>query len=301
MSSSINTALGNHKLWRRLAGALSIIVGLPLLAIAQGGELSPPQQVMAGHGLSIPATGSGDASFYLVGPGSTLKKTVHLGGAIELSADDTSVAGRYVAIICENTCRSAQFFVTPAPVATLALLVHPSRVSVKQSTAISGVVFPFDKFHNLVTAPASINFQLISNNATLASHAAPTQLGVAWFRATSGERAGTAKLTASLNDLSVTRVLQLVASDPCNLRINAKPAPRGILVETEPVRDCFGNTVPDGTIISFTARDPQGKSTVDTPVKQGIARANLAASGLTTISAASGVVMGNELRMDVRK
>ena len=91
--------------------------------------------------------------------------------------------------------------------------------------------------------------------------------------------------------------MQQVASDPCNLRIKAQRTAKSILVETEPVRDCSGNAVPDGTIVTFTATDPAGKSTVDMPVKQGVARAQLLASGSAVISVASGVVMGNQLRL----
>jgi hypothetical protein len=36
---------------------------------------------------------------------------------------------------------------------------------------------------------------------------------------------------------------------------------------------------------------------VDAPIKQGIARAQMDAMGNTVISAASGVVLGNELRI----
>jgi hypothetical protein len=68
-------------------------------------------------------------------------------------------------------------------------------------------------------------------------------------------------------------------------------------VETDPVKDCRGNAVPDGTVISFTAVDSRGKSTVDAPVKKGVARAELPITGNATISVASGVVIGNEVRI----
>ena len=68
-------------------------------------------------------------------------------------------------------------------------------------------------------------------------------------------------------------------------------------METEPVRDCAGNPVPDGTIITFTAKAGDDTDTVDAPLKKGIAKAQLIAKGPVVISAASGVVMGNELRI----
>jgi hypothetical protein len=73
-----------------------------------------------------------------------------------------------------------------------------------------------------------------------------------------------------------------------------------VLVETDPVRDCSGNAVPDGTIVSFTAVDSKGKTTVDAPIKKGIARTELPLSGNARISVASGVVIGNEITVGGR-
>jgi hypothetical protein len=93
------------------------------------------------------------------------------------------------------------------------------------------------------------------------------------------------------------RVVQQVASEPCNLRIKGERNAKGVLVETDPVRDCAGNPVPDGTIVTFTAKDGDDTDTVDAPVKKGVARAQMTANGPVVISAASGVVMGNELHI----
>ena len=280
----------------------SLVAGLWLTQIcaAQETGITPPQQAAAGDSLSIPTSGNGNATFYLMGPGSALKQTVQLGQAIQLNADALTASGRYVAILCTGTCRSTHFFVAPATVSNLSFLAHPSRALVRQNDAISGVVFPFDKFQNLVITSVTVNFQLNANKNNLFSRSVPTRLGVAWFRSGSGNSAGTAQLTASVNEVSAQRVLQLVASDPCNLRIKAQQVSKGIVVETDPVHDCSGNVVPDGTIVSFTANSSSGRSTVDAPIKQGVARAQLTPSGATTISAASGVVMGNEVRMEVR-
>jgi hypothetical protein len=106
------------------------------------------------------------------------------------------------------------------------------------------------------------------------------------------------QVIATLDDLSAKRAVQQVASDPCNLRIKGERTAVGIVVQTEPVHDCAGNVVPDGTIVTFTAAQAHGRSTVDAPIKQGVARAQMAASGPTVVSVASGVVMGNELRIE---
>jgi hypothetical protein len=281
-----------------LAAIVAMASVLP--ALAQGPGLTAPRQGTAGNALSLGTSGSGSATLFLIGPGSAAKREVQLGQAVELNGDELSSAGRYVALLCGETCRSTHFYVVPSAPAALSFLAHPSRALVRQGDAISGVVFPFDRFGNLVTTPLNVSFRMTANNTNLFSSTVPTRLGVAWFRAPSGGRAGLAQLTASVQDLSSTRALQLVASDPCNLRITGQQTANGILVETAPVRDCSGNTVPDGTIVTFTANSSAGLSTVDAPIKQGVARAQLAGSGATLISAASGVVMGNELRMMVK-
>jgi hypothetical protein len=106
-----------------------------------------------------------------------------------------------------------------------------------------------------------------------------------------------AQFVASVGEVSERRVVQQVASDPCNLRMNAKRVKDAIEVTTAPIRDCSGNPVPDGTIVTFTALTPRGKTTVDARIKRGIASAQLPASERAVISVASGVVMGNEVRI----
>ena len=138
------------------------------------------------------------------------------------------------------------------------------------------------------------------------SHQVSTQDGVAWFRTNSGRTAGPLQVNASIVaapnassvDVSALRIVQQVAADPCNLRIKGERNAKGIVVETEPVRDCAGNPVPDGTIVTFTARDNgDAMSTVDAPLKKGIAKAQMTETGPVVVSAASGVVMGNELHL----
>ncbi|MGH9565935.1 MAG: hypothetical protein ACRD4I_08135, partial [Candidatus Angelobacter sp.] len=70
-----------------------------------------------------------------------------------------------------------------------------------------------------------------------------------------------------------------------------------IVLETEPIRDCTGNPVPDGTIVTFIENDKTGKSVVDARIKKGIARAELPASENANVTIAAGVVLGNELHI----
>jgi hypothetical protein len=276
-----------------LAGVLC----LTALVHAQDADLRAPSAPVAGNAASIATTGGGNATFYLIGPSVSVKRDVHLGEEISLSAKELQSAGKYVAILCSSSCRSVGFFVAPAKPVSLIFLVHPSRAPVGVNDVVSGVALPFDEFQNLVLAPTTVDFQLTANNTAPASHRVETQSGVAWFRTNSGKSAGALQVTASINDISARRVVQQVASDPCSLRIKGQRDAKGFVVETEPVRDCSGNPVPDGTIVTFTAKDSQGTNTVDAPIKKGIARAQMIGSGSVVISAASGVVMGNELRL----
>jgi len=298
MSSSTNTAWTSRK---ALLACFVSTLCLAALCSAQAGELRGPSGVVAGTSTSISTTGNGTAMFYLVGPTVSMKRDVNLGEDVTLTAQQLQNAGKYLAIICAGTCTSIEFFVSPAKPSNLTFLVHPSRAPVGENDVISGVALPFDEFHNLVLAPSTVDFQLTAKGASLMSHPASTQDGIAWFRTNSGKSAGATQVLASINDVSARRVVQQVASDPCSLHIKGQRTAKGIVVETDPVHDCSGNPVPDGTIVTFTAKDGKQTDTVDAPIKQGIARAQMIAAGPTVISAASGVVMGNELHVGAQQ
>ncbi|HET6179012.1 MAG TPA: hypothetical protein VFE61_18935 [Candidatus Sulfotelmatobacter sp.] len=264
---------------------------------AQAGDLRAPADAIAGNPASIATTGSGAATFYLVGPTVSLKRDVQLGQEVSIAAQYLQSSGRYIGIVCADSCQSVEFFVRPAKPVSLTFLVHPSRAPVGQSDAISGVALPFDEFKNLVFAPATVGFQLVASGTTLMTRPVSTQGGIAWFRTTSGKSAGPLQVVAAIDDVSARRVVQQVAADPCSLHLKGQRNSKGFVVETDPVRDCAGNPVPDGTVVTFTAKAGTETSTVDAPIKQGIARAQMTAGGAVSVSAASGVVMGNELRL----
>jgi hypothetical protein len=298
MSWSINTAWHNPKL-----RFLSVVCALMAIAWTQriaAQELRAPSSVSAGEETKISTSGSGRATFYLIGPGVSSKSEINLGEDIRVRAEDVKYAGEYLAIVCSDTCHSTAFTVTAAQPADLIFLVHPSRVPVNQPDAVSGVAFPFDHFGNLVLAPVPVNFRVNTTKESLFSRPILTQGGVAWFRTASGKSSGTLQITASIDTLSARRVLQQVASDPCNLRIKGERTPKGIVVETEPVRDCTGNLVSDGTVVTFTLAGNGEKSTIDVPIKAGVAQTRVADSGPVVVSAASGVAMGNELHIGAK-
>jgi hypothetical protein len=299
MWSSTNTAWASLKavILERTILLLALAAFLSAIAFAQSAPLQAPSGAVAGHLASISTSGIGSATFYLIGPATSLKRDVRMGEPISLAPKELQAAGMYLAILCSGPCESTEFYVAPSNAAALTFLVHPSRAPTGESDRISGVAIPFDEFHNLVLAPVNVDVQLSAKGSTALSRELLTHDGVAWFRTGSGKSAGPLQITASIGDISARRVVQQVASDPCSLRIKGERTAKGIIVDTEPVRDCAGNPVPDGTIVTFTAKDGYDTDTVDAPIKQGVARAQLIASGPAVISAASGVVMGNEIRV----
>jgi hypothetical protein len=78
--------------------------------------------------------------------------------------------------------------------------------------------------------------------------------------------------------------------------MTAKPAGQKVDLETAPVRDCSGNAVPDGTIVTFTETHGDAQTTVDVPLKRGVAKVEMPAYPGATITVASGVVLGNQIR-----
>jgi len=124
-----------------------------------------------------------------------------------------------------------------------------------------------------------------------------TRSGIAWTRLDSGLKDGVVEISASLGQLSERKVVQQVAAEACHLHVSAERKGERVVLQTEPVRDCRGNPVPDGTIVTFTKLDKLGRSTVDAPIKKGVARTEMAFSGSSTISVASGVVAGNDIQM----
>ncbi len=282
---------------RKLLPMASLAVCL-LAGFSLAQDLQLPAQVNAGSGFTIPAAGSGSATLYLLGPASAVKRQVQLGQEIRIQPKEVLQAGRYLVILRhDGASQSGSFYVMPAKPASLSFLAHPSRIPVGQHGGVIGVAFIFDKWDNLVRRPETVDFSLVASNSPPVTQAVPAHDGVAWVVMNSGRKAGNAKFVAALDGIEQLRVIQQVASDPCHLQIKAERNARGILVETAPVRDCSGNPVSDGTVVTFTANSAAGLSTVDVPIKKDVAQAELKIPGPATISVASGVVMGNEVKV----
>lgn len=275
---------------------LSIL--LTTAVAARAAELHAPAEITAGKAFSISSNGTGQGTFYLIGPASGTKRPVDLASDIQVESDEVERAGRYTAIACSgDQCSSTHFYVRPGAPNRLSLVVHPSRVPVSNPNAISAVAVVFDEFHNLIVTPQAVKFTVTPTEGASLSQAKNTQNGIAWIRLSSAPKGGPAKLEAAIGKTSEIRVVQQVASDACNLQIKSAWVAQRLALETNPVRDCGGNYVPDGTVVSFTKTDETGKTTVDVPLKKGVARVEMQVSGHAHITVASGVVTGNELNV----
>ena len=273
------------------------------LAHAQGGAMSLPKTVEAGSAFSIQTTGSGKAVLYVVGLGQVLRRDVQLGETTLFPAGDLDNAGRYLAILVGGASPdSGAFDVVPATKpAALSFLAKPSRLSVGLHDGISGAVYVFDAFQNLIAAPTPVSFQLSGLSGPVQTRTAVTRNGSAWIEMDSTTKEGDEKFVVQAGGISSTRVIQQVPGNPCGLRMSARKSGQGLQLETDPVRDCAGNPVPDGTVVTFTEAYNGSQTTVDAPLKHGVARADVPAYNGARISVATGVVMGNEIRWENTK
>jgi len=270
-------------------------------AVAQGGSLTLPRTVEAGSAFSVPSSGSGKATLYIVGLGQVLKRDVEMGQAISFPLGTLYSAGHYITVLVKDSspAESGSFDVIPAAKpADVTFLARPSRLPVGLHGGITGAGYVFDTYRNLITAPTQVTFELSSPKGANQTRTVETRYGAAWTEMDSTPQQGTDKFVARVGDVSSMRIIGQVPGDPCSLKMSARPAGEQIQVQTEPVRDCSGNAVPDGTIVTFTETYDGGESTVDVPLKRGIAEVKMPARPGAKLSVASGVVLGNEIRWE---
>jgi len=282
---------------------LTLLLGSLMLvtmqtAQAQDENLNVPKSIEAGSAFSIQNAGSGEATLYIVGPGQVLKRTIQLGTATYFPAGSVFNAGHYTVILAQTSGTSTgSFDVTPlnAP-ATLSFLAKPSRLPVSLHGAITGAAYVFDVYHNLITVPTPVSFEFSGPSGAVQKQQVSTRTGAAWTEMDSTSQQGSSKFVARAGDISSTSIIRQVPGDPCDLKVSAQPSGQDLDLQTAPVRDCSGNAVPDGTIVTFTETYPGGQSTVDVPLKRDIAEVKMRAHDGATFTVASGVILGNQIR-----
>ena len=276
-------------------GGLIVLAG-GQLAAAQG-SLRLPKTVEAGAAFSIHTTGSGKGVLYIMGPAQVLRRDVQLGEDISFAPGDMHNAGHYLVMLTGGpSTENGAFDVTAVhQPTTLSFIAKPSRLPVDLHDGISGVVYVFDTFHNLVLQPTPVSFQLSGVAGAAQTRTVTSKNGVAWTKLDSASKEGAAKFEARAGNVADERIIQQVPGDPCRLKMDVRPVGQRLQLETAPVRDCSGNAVPDGTIVTFTEIYDGGQATVDVPLKRGVAKTEMPAYKGATISVATGVVMGNEI------
>lgn len=267
---------------------------------AQAGSMSLPKTVIAGDSFSIPTAGSGTATLYVIGLGQVLKRDVQLGQTVYFPTGTLYNAGRYVAVLSSgDSATNEQFDVVPAgKPAEITFLARPSRLPVSQHEGITGATYVLDAYHNLMVRPMPVAFVLSPPSGAAQNRTVTTRDGAAWAEFDSTPQQGTDKFVAQTGDISSTRVIRQVPGDPCGLRMTAQQSGKRVEVKTDPVRDCSGNAVPDGTIVTFTEAFDSGQSTVDVPLKRGFAQVEMPFRPGAIISVASGVALGNQIRLE---
>ena len=293
--------LGRRGVPGRVAVAMTLLaLAAGPAAIAQSGGLTMPSSIAAGSAFSIQTAGSGAGTLYIVGLGQVIKRDVHLGGAAFIGAGSLHNAGQYLVMLTGNGPVETQTLtVTPAAEpANLSFLAKPSRLPVGLRDGITGAVYVFDAYGNLITAPQPVSFELSSPAEPAQTRTVITRDGAAWTEMDSTDHQGNDKFVARIGSVTSMRIVEQVPGDPCGLQMTASPAGSDVKLATAPVRDCSGNAVPDGTVVTFTEAYGNSQSTVDVPIKRGIAEVEMPAHPGAIISVASGVVMGNQIRWE---
>jgi hypothetical protein len=279
-----------------------LALSLPFGSAQDGKTLSFSSPIVAGTPFIVQTNGSGKGTLYIVGLGQVIKREIDLGKTAYFESGALHSAGHYVVFLAGTEPAQANSLdVAPASEAgDLTFLAKPSRLPVSIQGGITGAVYVFDLYSNLVTKPLSVNFQLSNPSGSPEARTVTTSNGVAWTRFDSTAHEGADKFVASIGPVSSSRVIGQVPGDPCGLKMSASPAGRSVRLQTEPVRDCSGNPVPDGTVITFTEAYAGAQSTVDVPIKRGVAEVQMPLHPGAVVTVASGVVMGNQIRLGGR-
>jgi hypothetical protein len=287
----------------RLATLVSLLsIAMGQLVHAQNKILTFPGQIIAGAPFSVESTGAGKGILYIVGIGQVIKRDLQLGQTTYFEPGALYDAGHYLVIFAgDASSETDSLEVTPAKEpANLTFLAKPSRLSVGLQGGITGAVYVFDAFKNLVTVQTPVTFELSSPSSNAQTRTVMARNGAAWTKLDSTAHQGSDKFTASSGPVSNTRIIGQVPGDPCGLKMSASPSGKWVKLQTDPIRDCTGNPVPDGTIVTFTEAYDGDQSTVDVPIKRGIAEVQMPVHPGAVITVASGVVMGNQIRWESR-
>jgi hypothetical protein len=152
-------------------------------ATAFAADLRLPPKAVAGQSVTIGTSGSGDATLYIVGPGTAIKRQVKLGEDIQLKSEELRKSGYYeLALASAEGTSSKELYVAPAAAEKINFLARPSRVPVGEPKVIAGTAFVFDQYDNLVVAPTPVTFDLAVPGAAAKAEHQTSKDGVAYLQ-----------------------------------------------------------------------------------------------------------------------
>ena len=221
---------------------ISVLVCV-LGAVGFAADMRLPDKAVAGQSVAIGTSGSGEATLYVVGPGTAIKRQIKLGDDVQLKGEELRNSGYYQIAIKGGADVSKELYVAPAAAEKINFLARPSRVPVGQPKVIAGTAFVFDQFENLVTAPTPVTFELSVPGAPAKVERLTAKNGVSYLQTGSGTKAGPGQFTVRVGDNSVRRVVEETASEPCNLRFKLHKT-------IEKVADDYGRRLQFNTAIA---------------------------------------------------
>ncbi len=152
-----------------------------------------------------------------------------------------------------------------APVGPVVPLVGPRSVAANARDWSMITVLPLDQFGNPAASGTAVEVRALHPDGTLAEQTVRVTHLLAWARLRSGTSAGRTTVIAQTEAAAGPEAaLDEVAGPPLALSLSAEPATlpadgRQLLtVRTSPLRDRFGNTLPDGTRVTFIVVAPDG-------------------------------------------
>src|SRR3954468_2711070 len=105
---------------------LVLVMGSSLAVFAQGPAVTAPPNARAGGSINVSTGGSGEGTFYVIGPGHVSKRKIQLGSEVEIKGAELQTTGSYHLLACgDGGCGDARMFVVPTQPEKLAFLLHP--------------------------------------------------------------------------------------------------------------------------------------------------------------------------------
>jgi hypothetical protein len=237
-----------------------------------------------------PATDGAEAVLVAVGSyGPHLYKARFVAGAATflLPAEDTRRAGVVSLAATAGLARAdAAMQIRPGPPAAVgAPLVAPRSVCAGAEEGGLAAVVAADSHGNPPPDGAPVGLVVRAPDGGVRELALRTSGGLAWGEVAGGSAAGRVSLRAAAEaGWGGETPLIVTACEPAPFALTAEPASLPadgrltLTLRAGPLRDRFGNTFPDGTLVTFLAELPDGPRRIPALLVGGMAEAPLQAS-----------------------